>query len=60
MGELGLQTPDDTFEYNMGDLDHIAYQNLMLKQNWRSYDLDHSLTDAGLSKFMQDWQSIIK
>lgn len=58
--EQEFPMPDDTFAYNIGDLDRIAYQDLTLNQDWRSYDLDHKLTDTGLTKFMQDWQSIIK
>lgn len=58
--EQELPMPDETFAYNMEDLDRIAYQDLTLDQDWRNYNLDHDLTDVGLTRFMQDWRSIIK
>jgi transaldolase len=50
--------PEANFTYDAGDLEPIPYQQLSLDQNWRSYDLQHSLTDAGLTRFTQDWQKI--
>jgi transaldolase len=50
--------PDQNFTYEGGDLKPIPYQQLSLDQNWRSYDLQHDLTDAGLTRFTQDWQKI--
>jgi transaldolase len=50
--------PDDTFTYDAGGLKPIPYQQLSLDQDWRSYDLHHDLTDAGLTRFTQDWQKI--
>jgi transaldolase len=52
--------PDENFTYNAGSLKPIPYQQLSLDQDWRSYDLHHDLTDAGLVRFTQDWQKIIK
>ncbi|HLV33551.1 MAG TPA: transaldolase family protein [Spirillospora sp.] len=58
--DLGLPLPDDSFHYDPKDLKPIPYKEYALDQDWRSYDLKHKLTDAGLTRFMQDWQSIIK
>lgn len=52
--------PDDNFRYDAGDLKPIPYQNLPLDRDWRSYDLHHDLTDAGLARFAQDWQQIVR
>jgi transaldolase len=51
--------PDDSFRYDAGDLKPIPYQQISLDQDWRSYDLHHDLTDAGIARFTQDWQKII-
>lgn len=58
--DLELPLPDNSFGYNPTDLKPIAYQECVLDQDWRSFDLKHSLTDAGLNRFMQDWQGMIK
>jgi transaldolase len=51
--------PDDNFRYDAGDLKPIPYQQLTLDRDWHSYNLHHDLTDAGLTRFTQDWQKII-
>jgi transaldolase len=51
--------PDENFTYRAPDLKSIPYQHLTLTQDWHSYDLHHDLTDAGLTRFMSDWQKII-
>ncbi len=58
--DLGLPLPDNTFRYNPKSLKPIDYQEFTLDQDWRSFDLAHQLTDAGLTRFMQDWQGMIK
>lgn len=52
--------PDDNFTYDAGALKPIPYQPLTLDQDWRSYDLHHDLTDAGLKRFNEDWQKMLK
>lgn len=58
--DLELPLPDNSFGYNPKGLKPIDYQEYALDQDWRSYNLDHQLTDAGLTKFMQDWQDMIR
>ncbi|MBZ0292357.1 MAG: transaldolase [Anaerolineae bacterium] len=58
--DLELPLPDNSFDYNPKDLKPITYQEYVLDQDWRSFDLAHQLTDAGLTRFMQDWQGMIK
>jgi transaldolase len=54
----GFPLPDGNFSYDAGDLRPIPYQQISLDQNWRSYDLHHDLTEAGLTRFTQDWQKL--
>lgn len=38
----------------------IAYKDLDLNQPWQSFDITHPLTDRGIEKFSNDWNSLIK
>jgi transaldolase len=58
--DQGFPLPDENFTYNANDLTPIPYQQLSLDKNWRSYDLHHDLTEAGLTRFTQDWQNFTK
>ena len=53
-------TPMEQYKYEALNLKLIPYQEIVLDRPWQSYDLHHDLTDAGLTKFMEDWRSIIK
>lgn len=57
--ERDFELPGDNFSYDTGSLKSIPYQEISLYKDWRSFDLNHQLTDIGLIKFMEDWQSII-
>lgn len=52
--------PDENFIYDASHLKPIPYQQFSLDKNWRSYDLHHDLTDAGITRFTQDWQKLTK
>jgi transaldolase len=56
--DQSFRLPDDNFTYSAGDLKPIPYEELSLDKNWRSYDLHHDLTEAGLTRFTQDWQKL--
>lgn len=56
--EGGMQIPDKNFIYSQNDLTPITYQDLSLNQNWRSFNISHDLTEAGLEKFAGDWNSL--
>jgi transaldolase len=58
--EAGLPVPDESFVYNPANLRMVAYQDCNLDNEWRSFDLQHDLTDKGLEKFTQDWNNLIK
>lgn len=56
---MDFPLPDKNFSYVRPDLKSIPYLNLDLHKPWTEFDLHHDLTDAGLTKFMQDWQSML-
>src|SRR3989344_3461289 len=55
----GFLLPDASFMYDSTGLAAIPFQNLDMTKDWRSFNLSHPLTDAGLTKFMQDWRSLL-
>lgn len=58
-GEKGLLIPDQNFNYQ-SELKPIPYQQLNLEQDWQQFDITHELTEIGIEKFAQDWNSLIK
>jgi transaldolase len=58
--DQGFPLPEENFTYNADALKPIPYQQFSLNKNWRSYDLHHDLTEAGLTRFNQDWQNFTK
>lgn len=58
--EKGIQVPYNDFIYDTGNLKSIPYQNLDLNQDWRAFNINHELTDAGIEKFSSDWNTLIK
>jgi transaldolase len=58
--DQGFSLPDENFTYNADALKPIPYQEFSLDKNWRNYDLHHDLTEAGLTRFTQDWQNFTK
>ena len=59
-GERGKPLPDPSYQYNAGDKLPIAYRDIDLARDWRTYDISHELTDAGLEKFAHDWNALLK
>lgn len=57
--EQGFLLPDENFRYKFAGK-KIAYEELDLSADWRSFNLQHELTDAGLQKFADDWNSLLK
>lgn len=58
-GEGGFALPPNDFVYDVPDLTEIPYRELNLDSDWKSFDLTHELTAAGLTKFWEDWKSIV-
>ncbi|MDZ4248058.1 MAG: transaldolase family protein [Patescibacteria group bacterium] len=60
----GAAIPDAGYKYDAksdaGSLKPIPYRELDLSADWRSFDLHHDLTDAGIEKFSADWNALLK
>jgi transaldolase len=53
----GMSVPTQ-FDYSV-DLKEIPYREIDLNQNWEQYDISHPLTEAGIIRFAEDWNSLI-
>lgn len=42
------------------DIQNIPYQELDLRAQWQSFDIQHDLTDQGLTKFAEDWNELVE
>ena len=56
----GFQVPKENYMYDVPGLSGIPYSELNLDEDWRTFNLAHELTTAGLAKFWEDWKSIVK
>lgn len=59
-GEKGMPVPGDEYKYDAKDLKDIPCPELDMNRNWREFDISHDLTDKGIVKFADDWNSLIK
>ncbi|OIP59602.1 MAG: transaldolase [Candidatus Moranbacteria bacterium CG_4_10_14_3_um_filter_45_9] len=41
------------------NLRQIPYQRIKIDQEWQAYDIDHELTEKGLQRFTDDWESLL-
>jgi len=57
--EGGLLVPDNAWQYDKGDLKALNYEELDLEKDWQEFAIQHELTDKGLAKFAQDWNSLV-
>jgi len=55
-----LEIPSKDFVYNKKDLSNIPFEDVSLDKNFINYNLQHDLTDAGLEKFVSDWDSLMQ
>ena len=58
--EEGLPVPGEGYKYAPPGLKAIRYQKVDLSKDWPEYDIKHELTDKGMERFSQDWNSLIK
>ena len=58
-GKKGLPLPGPDYSYDPGSLRPIPYEEIDLTKDWREYDIRHDLTDKGMERFSQDWNSLI-
>ncbi len=57
--ENNLIISEDNYKYDVGELKNIEYREIDLEKDWREYDIKHELTDVGLERFANDWNSVI-
>jgi len=57
--KAGRPVPGPDFVYKPGGLAPIPAEALSLDKPWQDYSIGHPLTDAGLAKFAEDWNSLI-
>ncbi len=57
--KAGQPLPDNDFTYETVNLKAVPYQPLDLTQPWTSFDITHSLTDKGVTRFTADWNELI-
>jgi len=55
----GLTIPAGNYSYDKRDMKDIPFEKVDLNKNWFKYNIQHDLTDAGLEKFVSDWNSLI-
>lgn len=56
-GENGMQVLDN-FNYQTS-LKPIPYKTIDLEKPWHKYNVNHELTDIGIKKFSDDWNSLV-
>ena len=59
-GKKGLPLPGPDYRYDAGSLKPIPYEEIDLTKDWRDYDIRHDLTDKGMERFSQDWNSLLR
>lgn len=57
--EAGRPIPGPDYAYETGKLSPIPYEGLTLDKPWQDYAIGHPLTDSGMAKFSEDWNSLI-
>ncbi len=57
--KAGAKVPDENCKYSV-NLKEIPFENLDLNADWESFDTYDQLTDKGIEKFSDDWNSLIK
>ena len=58
--QAGFPLAKPGYEYPKGKLTPIPYREIPLDRPWREYDIRHPLTDAGLRKFAEAWEALLK
>ncbi len=62
--DAGMPVPGTDYVYNPSPtgvpVPPIPYVELDLEKDWNEYNIKHELTDAGIVRFAQDWNSLIQ
>jgi len=57
---MGFPLPDEHFMFDQSSFTQIPYQEILLENDWRDYDVTNELTSQSEQKFWDDWKSIVK
>lgn len=57
--DSGFKIPDESYQYNPDNLKSIPYKELNLNMDWQEYNITHKLTDIGLKRFADDWNTLV-
>lgn len=58
--EKGMLVPDNNYSYDPKGLKAIPYKEIDLTKDWQEYNIAHELTEAGVRRFSEDWNKLIK
>lgn len=58
--EKDLLMPDENFTYRPEKVEPIPYKELDLDAKWQEFNLDHELTENGIERFSNDWNTLIR
>ena len=58
-GKKKLVLPSTNYSYPAKKLKSVKPEEVNLDKNWLDYNISHQLTDLGVKKFAQDWQSLL-
>lgn len=56
--DRGLPVPGGEYTYQTNSAP-IPYQEISLEKPWQEYNISHEMTDAGIKRFADDWNSLI-
>jgi len=59
-GKNGLAMPGHDFAYKAEGLTRIPHEALDLEKKWTEFDISHELTDIGIERFSEDWNTLVK
>ena len=54
-----MVVPDANYQYNEPNLKPIPYESLDLTKDWNTFTISDPLTDKGLQKFSDDWNTLV-
>lgn len=58
--QAGMLLDGEAASHPVGSLKPIPYEEIDLSMPWETLDISHELTDKGMERFSQDWNSLLK
>lgn len=57
--DMGMPISNDDYQYKIDNLKDIPYQELDLSKTWQEFNISHDLTDKGIERFSEDWNTLV-